>query len=204
MSPHDRELQRPPGGIEGDEELRQAASLACHLISRLAAKASPQVKKILGQIREHFLEAGCTVSEIRHTLGLNDNYVVAAFRAEVSGFTIRGFIRQCRLLTAACLLRDTSRPLAQITLDVGYDDTEANLSKHFHEWCGLYPRAYRRHARKLLRQSGHAPEEVFTWSRWRRACRRELEAGETRLIIRFLERLAPTAVAVAARQRRSC
>ncbi len=173
-----------------------ASALVLNLISWLEARASPTVKDVLGEIREHFLEEGYTVTKLKRTLGLNDNFVIAAFSAEVFGFTIRGFIRQCRLLTAACLLRDTSRSLAEITLDVGYNDDESNFSNQFHEWCGLYPTAYRDLARELSRHSGHGPEEVFTWGGWRRLYQSELDIAEARVMIRYLETLASAVVAV--------
>ncbi len=161
-----------------DRDLYQAASLARGLTAWLERLASPTVEAILGEIREHFLETGYTVEKLKETLGLKDNFFIAAFSAEVFGFTVRGFIQLCRLLTAACLLRDTSRRVLDIALDVGYDGTEANFSFLFHEWCGLYPTPFRELARDLRRRIGHAPEEVLTWGCWRRLHSREYSTPE--------------------------
>ena len=100
------------------------------------------------------------------------------------------------MLKAAELLRDTSRTVADITLAVGYDDTEANFSNAFRDWCGLYPTPYRVLARELLKTSSRALAEVFTLESWQRLHRRELAGREARVMTRLLETVA-SAVATA-------
>ncbi len=86
--------------------------------------------------------------------------------------------------------------------DVGYDDTEANFSNLFRDWCGLHPSPYRDLASELRQRCGLAPEEVFTWGLWRRLYCRELDAAQAETMIRFLEAFIPSMLGVLARQRR--
>ncbi len=172
-----------------DEDLRQAAARVHDLIGWLAARASPPTRAVPEEIGACLLEADCSVTQLRRNLGLASYSYLEGFRSEVFGYAPKAFLCMCRLLTAAYLLRDTTRPVVRITTDVGYS-SEAYFSNRFREWCGLYPGAFRKLARELLRHSGAAPDEILTWSRLRGLHRRRLNAAVMPMIVAIGEVIA--------------
>ncbi len=183
-----------------DKDLQRAAAHVHGLIDWLQEGTSPMVKKVLGEIREHFLEPRYKMAKLKKKLGLKSNFYILAFSTEVYAYTPWGFLRECRMLAAAYLLRDTPRSVIRVTMDVGYG-ADASFSNRFQEWCGLSPTTYRELARELLEQSDASPDEVFNWRCWPRLHRHELHDAEARMMTGVLETIECELRAVADRQR---
>ena len=116
------------------------------------------------------------------------------------GLTPWRLIRECRLETAARLLRDTELSVVEITLLVGYDSEQA-FARLFHAWSGLRPSDYRVHARGVAAQLPAPPEVLFSWWRLDEICARELGATPAAVLIAAFEIVrAATARRLKARQ----
>lgn len=170
---------------EGEQYLRRAAQPTLEVFDFLAKRVPEAIKPVLEEIRKRLFDPGYTVAELKETLGLSSNRFIAAFRGAV-GLTPWDFIRDCRLETAARLLRDSDLFVVDVTLLVGYD-SEASFSRLFAQWSGLRPKAYRARARALTARLGAPPEQIFSWERCERLCNAELGAEEADEMIAAIE-----------------
>lgn len=60
----------------------------------------------------------------------------------ITGITFHDALSRCRIKNACCLLRETTSPIAEIALQVGYTDTKS-FSRVFKQYTGFTPRNYR-------------------------------------------------------------
>ena len=169
------------------EALRRAAEPTFEAIGWLEKKVPPAHREVLDEIRERLFDPGYTVGQLKEALRLRSHWVITSI-GKAAGVTLWRFIRECRLETAARLLRDTSLDVLDVALLVGYD-SEPSFSELFQKWCGQRPRAYRRHARAVTARLGLTPEEAFPWSLWQSFCDCELGIAEGEDLISALEKL---------------
>jgi AraC-like DNA-binding protein len=172
---------------EQTELLCHAAKRTFEVFAWLKAKVPKSVKDVLDRLRRDVFEPGYTVARLRKTLRQRSTWFITAF-GRVLGLTPWSLTRECRLETAARLLRDTSLRVLDVTLLVGYD-SESAFSDRFRGWCGLRPKQYRRHARAMRARLAAPPEETFSWERWQSLCDGDLDAEACEDLIATLEKL---------------
>ncbi len=172
---------------DGEKLLERAARPTLEVIAWLRRKVPPALEPLLDHLRERFYEPGYSVAEARAALRLASNWFIVVFKRATS-LTPWRLVRQCRLETAARLLRDTDLTVLEVTLLVGYDSEQA-FTELFVEWCGMRPVEYRDHARALAPRLGVALEEVFTWARWQRFREGRLAAEESAEMVAILEEI---------------
>ncbi|MBR6789438.1 MAG: helix-turn-helix transcriptional regulator [Oscillospiraceae bacterium] len=83
-----------------------------------------------------------TLSRLAEKLNYSEYHLSRKFR-EVSGMTLREYLRQRRLAFALKALRDTERSILDIALDHGFSSHEA-FSRAFRTAYGVTPAAYRK------------------------------------------------------------
>lgn len=83
-----------------------------------------------------------TLARLSRSLGYSEYHTSRKFR-EVSGMTLREYLRLRRLAFALGEVRDTDRGLLEIALDYGFSSNEA-FTRAFREAYGTTPSAYRK------------------------------------------------------------
>lgn len=92
-------------------------------------------------IKNHDDEA-LTLSRLAKVLGYSEFYVSRKF-SEISGMSLRDYMRYRRLAFALRELRDTERGILDIALDYGFSSHEA-FTRAFREAYGITPSEYRK------------------------------------------------------------
>ena len=87
-------------------------------------------------------DEGLTLKELGRKLGYSEFYISRKFR-EISGMSLRDYLRYRRLAFALKALRDTDRGILDIALDHGFSSHEA-FTRAFRDAYGLTPSAYRK------------------------------------------------------------
>ncbi|MFG6393502.1 MAG: AraC family transcriptional regulator [Lachnospiraceae bacterium] len=82
-----------------------------------------------------------TVAEIASYYGYNARYLSALFK-EYTGFTIKDYIINAKIIQAKKLLSGTGSTITQIAYSMGFQDNH-NFSKFFKKATGLAPSEYR-------------------------------------------------------------
>lgn len=98
------------------------------------------INRLLLYMSEH-LEGDLSLCTLSDKLHLNASYLSRRFK-ELVGKNLRDVILEMRLEKACELLRDTSIPISEISLMVGYE-TKAHFSKVFKKVMKQTPREYR-------------------------------------------------------------
>ena len=93
-------------------------------------------------------------------------------------------IQECRMETAMRMLRDSTLPVEEVALLVGYD--VRSLQRQSRAWCGLSPSTLRGLARRR-RQLLSSCDEAFSWYFWRRFCLGLLSEEELQPVIECLQ-----------------
>ena len=88
------------------------------------------------------------ISDIANAIGISRSYLTNSFKKELK-MSPQTFLIQFRLEKAAQLLRDTSEPINNIAIDVGYPDS-LSFSKAFKQQYKMSPSAYRQNSPELL------------------------------------------------------
>lgn len=88
-----------------------------------------------------------SVQAAAHVAMMSPYHFHRLFR-ECFGATVSGFIREHRLQLAESLLRRTSRPVLEISMDVGYE-SPTSFARAFERRFGRSPRAHRAQFRKI-------------------------------------------------------
>jgi two-component system response regulator YesN len=94
------------------------------------------------QLVEAHLSEGITIRRIADRLEVSTNYLQAIFRQE-TGLSMHQYIISTRVEQAKKLLVTTSKPVYEISSDVGYKDKDY-FAKVFSSATGLTPQEYRK------------------------------------------------------------
>ena len=103
-----------------------------------------QIQKIVDEIDVCIKEKNneeLTLTNLSQKLGYSEFYVSRKFK-EISGMSLREYMRQRELSFALKEVRDTDRGLLEIALDYGFSSHEA-FSRAFKESYGITPSRYR-------------------------------------------------------------
>ncbi len=98
---------------------------------------------------------GINVTDIADYIGISRTYLNHIFQKEL-GISSQKFLMDFRLHKAANLLISSDLPVAEVSAQVGYDDSLA-FSKAFKKKFGLSPKNYRSHKESLDRFSEKQP-----------------------------------------------
>jgi AraC family transcriptional regulator len=102
---------------------------------------SPHARqRVLDYIDAHLAE-DVSLPKLAQVAGLSEYYFMRAFKAELD-ITAHQYVLQQRIYRAIRLLRVTKTPIAQISLDCGFND-QAHLAHTFARVCGYPPSALR-------------------------------------------------------------
>ena len=134
------------GGLAAKEEFHLAALIAEKLLHCFAppARWSAPVERALAVLRERHGER-LTMAEVARASGLGVSRFHELFRRE-TGRTPAETLAEIRLDSAEALLGQTSLPIAEIALMVGYSEQSA-LTRSLRRRRGTTPRAFRRDPR---------------------------------------------------------
>lgn len=86
-----------------------------------------------------------TLTDLARQLGSNRNRLAAAFKREF-GCGPMAWLRQQRMTAAANQLHHSERPVIEVSISVGYENSD-NFSTAFKRHFGLSPQAYRKKVR---------------------------------------------------------
>jgi transcriptional regulator GlxA family with amidase domain len=84
------------------------------------------------------------IAQAARELGFSQGHLRRVFKAQ-TGVAPAQFVAQCRLETAAALLKTTAQPISHVAHSAGFDDL-AHFSRLFCRRYGLPPSRYRREA----------------------------------------------------------
>lgn len=154
----------------------------------------PRLKPMLAYIETHLFDPKLNVNRLKEACGIRDNSVAIHFHAAV-GQPPHAYISQCRLETAARLLRDTELPIWKISELLGFSSIQV-FSRAYYRWANQRPTTFRREARRRAQQGEEGKEAVNT-SRpqseeyWRRAMNGDLRDNEAAELIQRLLAIYP-------------
>lgn len=110
-------------------------------------------------IKEHRDEA-LTLQSLSRRLGYSEYYTTRKFR-EISGLSLRDYLRLRKLAFALWEVRDSSRSFLEIAVDYGFSSHEA-FTRAFKAAYGITPSAYRRNpVPVILRTKIHPFDRYF-------------------------------------------
>lgn len=125
-----------------------AALLILQLLCEVSRKSSPPASgrglALVGRTDAYLtchLAEKLSTSRIAQALRINPDYLNRTFR-EVHGMTLTEYIHRRKLRDAACLLRDTTKTVAEIATECGYASA-SYLARVFERYQGVKPSAYR-------------------------------------------------------------
>ena len=98
------------------------------------------MRAFLQYIREHYAEA-VTLEELAASAHVSKSECLRCFRQSLETTPYK-YLSEFRLSKAAQLLRDTDRPISEISAEVGFQQL-SHFGKCFREKAGCSPRAYR-------------------------------------------------------------
>lgn len=101
-----------------DEAVARAAKPSMERIARDRERGSPEIRRLLDDIAEHFLDPGYGLQDLIRVCGDNVDQKLAAFASQV-GRPVT-YIAEVRLATAMLLLLKTDWSVARISEQVGY------------------------------------------------------------------------------------
>lgn len=105
---------------------------------------SLRLKKLFAHIKEHPAEK-LSIGAAARLAGMNLPQFMKTFK-KVSGMTLVAYLNHTRLANAAKLLRESSRPIAEIAAEVGFAD-QSYFDKRFKRAFGQTPNQFRSEAR---------------------------------------------------------
>ena len=91
-------------------------------------------------MHEHFRES-FGLSDVAAIVGRHPVHLARTFRRH-HGCSLGEYLRRIRLERAARALRDTDRPLVEVSLDAGFYD-QAHFCRCFKAWASVSPGRYR-------------------------------------------------------------
>lgn len=121
----------------------EAALLWCdeHNPRGASAKLDVRVRRALEFISRN-IQRRLTLTEIADSAGLSTPHLTRLFRAQLQTSPIQ-YLENSRMQRACALLQMSARSIADIALQVGFDDP-FYFSTRFKRFAGVGPRAYRR------------------------------------------------------------
>ncbi len=132
-----------------DELLREEgpAAQTLRVGTRNVLVTSEDFRKV-EQVRRRLSREACSFPTIRtlaHDAGLSEQKLKAAFQRQYQQ-TLWDYANSVRMSEAARLLRDTDRPVAEVSAQTGYQ-SQAAFTAMFKKWTGMTPHQFRRQAR---------------------------------------------------------
>ena len=178
-----------------DDLLQSAASKTYDRIEADREQAPDKLKPMLAYIHGHLFDPKLNVNRLKKACGIRDNSVAIHFHSAV-GQPPHAYISQCRLETAARLLRDTDLPVWKISEMLGFSSIQV-FSRAFHRWCGQRPTTYRKENRPSSAvEADHSKSRKDAFAdpeTWRRAIAGQLRSDEAaHLVYRLLELYPPS------------
>jgi AraC-like DNA-binding protein len=145
----DRDMARLGGGVATvlSKGLFSRQETLAHLDAALERnrKVSDEARRLVRQamayIHEHYADSISRADLAQH-VALSEDYMTACFRKEL-GVTPIAYLNRYRVGRARDLLRETSKSITAIALEVGFSDS-GYFSRVFRREVGLSPEAYRR------------------------------------------------------------
>lgn len=98
------------------------------------------VRQAMLFIQDNFSEA-ISRQEIARHVNIAEDYLTFCFRQELGTTPIK-YLQRCRINQARLLLKNSSKSITQIALEVGFPDS-SYFSRIFHRETGLSPESYR-------------------------------------------------------------
>lgn len=98
------------------------------------------------------LHVAPSLSDMSSLVGMSPSHFAKKFRQTV-GLSIGRFINRRRLAVAMVMLRDDSRPLAQVALDLGFS-SQSHFTRLFSNLTGMTPAKYRKESEPTVGKSG--------------------------------------------------
>ena len=113
-----------------------------------------RMRIFLQYIREHYTEA-VTLEELAASAHVSKSECLRCFRQSLETTPYK-YLSEFRLSKAAQLLRDTDRPISEISAEVGFQQL-SHFGKCFREKTGCSPRAFRRAERSPSQEGKSDP-----------------------------------------------
>ncbi len=181
---------------EQERALARAAAPALAAIEEDGSRAPDWLRPLFVKMRELIFVPDLKLEQIQKAAGLADIDVPPAV-AEDLRQSAWSCLRDGRLETAAHLLLETEKSVAEIGYLVGYGSAPSfrNLLRDF---LGMPPAQYRRRASRILERAGPLPEGAQTNAYWEKLLAGELSGDQARAIDAYLERLMPASTPAAA------
>ena len=118
-----------------------ATPLASPRLAPVEAGSRTRIDRVLDHIHLHYAE-GVSIPELAEIAALSPSGLHRMFRRHTQQ-TVSDYVMRLRIGEACALLSATTKPVAHIAGEVGYDSL-ANFNRQFKALKGLTPRAYRR------------------------------------------------------------
>lgn len=109
--------------------------------TRKNSRAASIIEVIKKYIQDNFTDPNLTVNSIADKLNITLNYVSQIFHQFTGEHTVN-YITKLRIEKACLLLKETSSPIQQIALEVGYGDPQY-FARAFKKVEGITPSQYR-------------------------------------------------------------
>jgi signal transduction histidine kinase/DNA-binding LacI/PurR family transcriptional regulator/AraC-like DNA-binding protein len=128
-------------GLFGLDETLEMLDAALERQQKLSSEAQRLVRKAMAYIHENYQQPLSRQDLARH-VGMSDDYLTFCFRQEL-GLTPIAYLNRYRVTRAKQLLKETSKSITEIALDVGFSDS-GYFSRVFRKEAGMSPDAFRR------------------------------------------------------------
>ncbi len=89
-----------------------------------------------------------SLSEMSSLVGSSPSHFAKKFR-QTTGLSIGRFINRRRLAAAMVILRENSRPLTQVALDLGFS-SQSHFTRLFSDLTGMTPAKYQKHCKRTI------------------------------------------------------
>lgn len=130
-----------------ESSLVAAAGAAWHLLALLASSRTVRMgsEELVERAAEHLrknVSARTSVAQLASSAGLSESHFAAVFRRRM-GVPVNTYQTQLRMARARELLDTTSRPVAEVAAECGYNDP-FYFTRQFRTVHGTTPSAYRK------------------------------------------------------------
>ena len=101
------------------------------------------IKTAITYIREHYQEK-IYIRDLASQIGLNEQYFCRFFKKAI-GLSPVEYLNEYRIRQAIRLLKDSTLPITEISLECGYNNM-GNFLREFRKYTGTTPLQYRKHS----------------------------------------------------------